>query len=204
MSAMKKTLFILAFIFAIIAFTVASASTGQSENISHSKLYSESVGLINQTFCLPTSVEVIEDEAFEGTSIMYITLPDRITTIGEQAFANITTLQAVRISMTTTSIAKTAFSGSNQVMITADPNSYARKWARENRIPFSPITVMYAGIRTQGTTASFSSVSKEILDTETTETEATNRTWRKIEDIKVRKTIEIIANVVQNRAPPMA
>ncbi|MBQ6480480.1 MAG: leucine-rich repeat protein [Anaerolineaceae bacterium] len=154
---------------------------------------------------LPISLMIIEDEAFEGTAIEQVELSDSVISIGNQAFANIKTLRSIRIPMSTISIAKTAFAGSQNVMITATPNSYAWTWAKENRLPLSPFAVLCAGTDSQSVVATLSYASKEVLDTaESSEKQETNRIWRKLEEIQAHGTIEIIANVVQGRAPPMA
>ena len=201
---MKKLIFVIILIVSVMAFTIAYASNNQDENAYYNSVYDESKKPLLRTFNLPISVEIIEDEAFEGTAITNIVLPETVTIIGDRAFANIKTLRTIRIPMSTASIAKTAFIGTNNVTITAAPNSYARTWAKENGLPFSPLTVIYAGTGNQSITASLSSVSKEVPDTESSETQDTYRTWRKIEEIQVHDTIEIIANVIQGRAPPMS
>ena len=96
-------------------------------------------------FRLPASLQTIEDEAFEGTALVRVELPDTLVSIGDKAFANIPTLRSIRIPENTKWIARSAFAGSDCVTITGAPNSYARAWARENGIPFAPVAVMYAG-----------------------------------------------------------
>jgi len=199
---MKRAIFIIVFIAAIMAFTVAFA-VGKDASFVNIMNHEESAESVTQNINLPESLEVIEDEAFEGTAITNIILPENVTTIGDRAFANISTLRLIRIPSATTFISRTAFDGSNKVMIISAPDSYARKWAKENQFPFSPLTMMYAGTGTMGISASLTSSAKEVLDTEASETEESRKTWRKIEEIQVDKTIEIIANHVQGRAPPM-
>jgi len=200
---MKKTIYFIVFIAAMMAFTVAFAAdrNAGAVNIQNQEKYGETAA---QYIYLPESLEVIEDEAFEGTAITNIVLPENVTTIGNRAFANIGMLRSVTIPSATTYISGTAFDGSNQVIIKSDPDSYARKWAKENHLPFSPLTVMYAGAGTTLISASLNSGAKEIPDIASSETDESRKTWRKNEETQVDNTIEIIANHVQGRAPPMA
>ena len=213
---MKRYVVVLVFVFCVLVFsavfTSASSNTDYDDQSRFlddyyiEKIHMECIPCErgNSISVLPLSLINIEDEAFEGTAIKGIVLPDALISIGDRSFAGIKTLRFARIPMTTTSIAKTAFAGSNNVMITAAPNSYARTWAKENKLPFSSLTVMYASTGSQNITGYLSSVSKEIFDMELSETEDTNRTWRKLEEIQVNDIIEIIANIIKSRAPPMA
>ena len=152
---------------------------------------------------LPISLMIIEDEAFEGTAVTEVILPETVTTIGERAFADIDNLRSIRIPIGTISIADNVFAGSNRVVITAAPNSYARAWAKKNHVPFSPITVMYAGFGGVNASTNLVTVSKEIIDIESIEKQESIRTWKRLEEIEVYNTIKIIANIVQGRAPPV-
>lgn len=96
-------------------------------------------------FKLPASLKIIEDEAFEDTAIENVALPESVESVGERAFASITTLRSVRIPDNTQHIAATAFEGSRSLTIIAASNSYARNWAKENGIAFEQILVISAG-----------------------------------------------------------
>ena len=63
-----------------------------------------------------------------GDSIL--DLPGDLTTIENQAFANLADADAVRIPASVTSIASDAFSGSN-ITILAPLGSYAEAWAQD-------------------------------------------------------------------------
>ena len=107
------------------------------------------------TFRLPSSLQIIEDEAFEGTAIVSVEIPETVESIGNRAFANIPTLHSVRISPNTKHIAKTAFADSDQVVLTGTSNSYARTWANENGFPFVPIAVITANNQTTQITVTY-------------------------------------------------
>ena len=99
---------------------------------------------IAPTFVLPSNLRIIEAEAFEGTNLTMVDLPDTVEAIGERAFADIQSLRGVKISAKIEHIAKSAFAGSEGVVLTGTPGGYARAWSRENGIPFLPTTVLSA------------------------------------------------------------
>lgn len=155
---------------------------------------------------LPTSLAIIEDNAFEGTALITIKLPSTVHTIGNQAFANIPTLKNITIPNTTTDIGKNAFKGSNQVTITSAPKSYTRTWAKENGIPFIPITSYYAfntPVKITGLSQSKSEQQRLLLNGERTENKTPNLTGRMTGEIKADKYEEITAFHIQGRSPPM-
>ena len=156
------------------------------------------------TFKLPASLQSIEDEAFEGTALVEVEIPEKVEHIGERAFSNIPSLRNVRIPEQTTSIAKTAFAGSNHVLIIGVPGSYARKYAAENRIPFAPLTVMYANAGTgNGISLNRNRVSSEALDNEEDSGEEENKpTGRTVGEIKARSGPNGMAYHITGRAPP--
>ena len=199
---MKKVFFAIILIFCVMTFTCAYASTDQKVFDSIHNLSKPEKSII-RLFHLPDSLQKIEDEAFEGTAVTEVILPETVTTIGERAFADIDNLRSIRIPIGTISIADNVFAGSNRVVITAAPNSYARAWAKKNHVPFSPITVMYAGFGGVNASTNLVTVSKEIIDIESIEKQESIRTWKRLEEIEVYNTIKIIANIVQGRAPPV-
>ena len=156
-------------------------------------------------FKLPASLQVIEDEAFEGTSLFSVELPDSVVTIGERAFSNISTLHAVSIPDSVTYIARNAFTGSKNVTITASPGSYARTWAKENGVPFHSIIVLYAGtghlLQIGSALDKFDSI--EIITDSVRKKTDLGTQWRAVGEIAASKYKECIANHVQGRSPPV-
>lgn len=210
----RKIAFLFSLFFILTAFAVfinARADTVSSADYNEIKQYLEFKNIEEQgakakkanIANFPLSVTIIEDEAFAGTSITSIALPETVTMIGDRAFANIYSLRSIRIPQTVTSIAKTAFVGSDHVIISAVSDSYAQKWANENKVPFVPITLVYASTEIVGVSASSDFRSKEIVDTEYIETKEINKDWRKLEEIHIIGYIEIMAYHVQGRSPPM-
>ena len=190
---MKKIIPFLILLLCILTFTISYADA--EGFIQDNEIISEAR--------LTASVVTIEDEAFEGTALVKVELPENVETIGEHAFANISTLRNIRIPITTSYIACSAFDGSNRTMITAPGNSYARTWAKNHGLPFSPSVMFCASA--QGPSLQILTVKRAIEITEEAGTAFKPETrWRRIEEINVIRTEELIANHVQGRSPPMA
>ena len=149
----------------------------------------------------------IDESAFEGTALISVELPENLEYIGDKAFANILSLRKIHIPDNTKYIGKDAFTGSRQVTITAYANSYARTWARNNRIPFAPIAALTASNGTPqisglnpGTTTQ-----DQLTSDETTEApKCCEQNGRAEGDIKAAKHEECFAYSIQGRSPPMA
>ena len=90
----------------------------------------------NGTFVLPSSLTIIENEAFEGTAVETIVFQECLVSIGSKAFGNIAPLTDVYISETTTYIADSAFSAADDLTIHGVDGSNAEDWAREHELPF--------------------------------------------------------------------
>ena len=90
----------------------------------------------SRTFILPSSLMVIEDEAFEETAVQQVILPEGLVSIGERAFENDAYLTDVYIPGTTEYIADSAFSMTANLTIHGIDGSYAMEWARRNEVPF--------------------------------------------------------------------
>lgn len=200
---MKKTMLILFILLSIIVVTASIASAEDMRCNLHKLApvsdLSETVGWFD--FKLPDSVVVIEEEAFEGTSIVAIELPASVKTIGEQAFANIKTLRSIHIPMSTTAIASTAFIGSENVTINAITNSYAREFAKAQGLPFAPVAMLCAsnlGKVIISITRDFRLFEYTILP----EKNEPERHWREFENIYSVGTLDIIFNEIQSRGPP--
>lgn len=194
---MKKAIPFLVLLFCIMAFTISSAEakdciplTTEKENVTEARL--------------PASVVTIEDEAFEGTALVKVELPEGVETIGEHAFANISTLRNIQIPITTSYIASSAFDGSNRITITAPGDSYARTWAKNHGLPFSPIVMFCASSQGPSIQIITTNRSSEVIEGQDESDINPENQWRRIEEINVTRTEELIANHVQGRSPPMA
>ena len=194
---MRKAIPFLLIMLCALAFTISSVeakgfipSIPENETIKEAKL--------------PASVVTIEDDAFEGTALVKVELPETVEEIGERAFANISTLRNVRIPITTTYIASSAFEGSYRTTITAPGNSYARTWAKNHGLPFSPIVMFCASVHGPSIQVIASNRSAKDIEGQAESDINSETQWRRIAEINVTRTEEIIANHVQGRSPPMA
>lgn len=165
----------------------------------------EANAITGSTFKLPASLQYIDDEAFEGTALVNVEISENVEYIGERAFSDIPTLRKVNIPEKTTTIAKSAFAGSSRVTITGAPGSYARKYARENGIPFAPFTVMYANVGTgSGISLNQTRTSDEVTDTEENNGQNDNEPAGRIAgEIKASITENGAAYHITGRAPPV-
>ena len=160
--------------------------------------------ITGSTFKLPDSLHYIDEEAFAGTALVSVEIPENLEYIGERAFSDIPTLRKVNIPEKTTYIAGSAFAGSSRVMITGAPGSYARKYARENGIPFAPLTVMYANAGAgSGISLNQARTSDEVTDAEEDDGQNDNEPADRIAgEIKANITENGAAYHITGRAPP--
>ena len=205
---MKKILSMIlsiSFLFMMFAFSTEVASS-TSEN---TKVYTakELKSLIDEskrsTFVLPESLKIIEDEAFEGTSIFRLTLPESVTTIGARAFANISNLYLVTIPNATNYIDTTAFKGSINVTIQAAPNSYAKKYAKANNLPLQVEIAFTAGNASNTIPSANAVANPEIIKITEKDPEIITPSWRPVYEITADRHINFWAFTIQGRAPPI-
>ena len=159
------------------------------------------------TFTLPASLEMIGEEAFEGIATSKIQLPETLTAIGDRAFANARNLRHVYIPASVKTIGRNAFDGTRQLTITGASGSYARTWARENGIPFSPITVMYADAGAQPAGSVFlrdTESSNAIFDDDVLTSQGDRPTRRHHDELNASKYQGYVAFHILGRAPPAA
>lgn len=197
---MKKTVLFVMITICVLAFTISHVVAEKETDIIGK---SSNDGVSTETK-LPVSLITIDDEAFEGTALVKVELPDKVIEIGERAFADIISLHDIRIPITTSYIASTAFDGSDRTKITAPANSYARTYARTQGLPFSPIVMFCASTQTSPTSSISIDRSKEVIEFDPSTDCKPETQWRRIEEINVTTTEELIANHVQGRSPPMA
>lgn len=122
-----------------------------------------------------TGVQIIGDQAFAGTHIVNIDLPDSVKTIGESAFQQCDAMKSIVIPEGCTSIGQNAFAGCQYLIhitipdsvefigdgsfvgveydfkMKAGANSYAEAWAAENGIPVTDKDYKPIGTTTTGT-----------------------------------------------------
>ena len=119
------------------------------------------------TLQLPAGLTQIEEEAFRyDTSFEEVIIPDRVTTIGEYAFAD-TAVRLVRFPDSVTSIADNAFYGlpPHSLYAVAVKDSYAANWCRRHGIMLLPETMrLNAGAKVPGSDGTHITISDELRE----------------------------------------
>lgn len=83
---------------------------------------------------LPSSINVIEAEAFMNTDVEKVVIPDGCTTIGSKAFADCADLVVIYMPDSVTSIATSAFDGCYGFKFVCESNNYAVEFAETHDI----------------------------------------------------------------------
>ena len=87
-----------------------------------------------RTIRLPEQLEVIEEEAFMGSSLSAVYIADGIASIAPAAFMNCASLRYIRIPDSVREIADNAFEGCTQLVIGCHKGSVAQKYAQNHGI----------------------------------------------------------------------
>ncbi len=98
--------------------------------------HAESVDTPSGTMVFPSSLRIIAESAFQGTAASKVILPDGTTHIGERAFADTLSLEAVYIPPSVKYIGADAFNGAKQLTVYGVSGSFADSWAREHGYGF--------------------------------------------------------------------
>ena len=93
---------------------------------------------LSRTFALPSSLLVIEDEAFMGSAFEDVIIPEGVESIGARAFAENRSMKTVKIPGSVYAIGAEAFGETDGLVITGEGGSYAEKWAVIHRVAFIP------------------------------------------------------------------
>lgn len=126
MKSMKK-FFILITVFLVLGFAFFQRAMTND-------YYGQFYGSPERITIFPRSLQIIENDAFAGTSLEKIKFEDSVIFIGDRAFQNVFTLQAVYIPENTAYIGPGAFS--EATLICGKSGSYAQQWAEENGYSF--------------------------------------------------------------------
>lgn len=98
----------------------------------------EPVKKTQNTYYFPSSLQVIESEAFFGTAAANIIFPPGIVEIESNAFGNSKALQNIFIPSPLTVISNTAFPVKQELVIHGLAGSTAQNWAALHKIMFIP------------------------------------------------------------------
>lgn len=91
----------------------------------------------DSTFFFPSSLRMIEEDAFSGTAAETLILPEGFLLVLDNAFAGTDSLSNAYIPWTTVYIADNAFSGDSGLVIHGIEGSYAHNWAKKHDISFA-------------------------------------------------------------------
>ncbi len=92
---------------------------------------------------LPNSITNICERAFCSTGIEYVVLPKEISRIKKLSFGNCVNLQMVIIPPSVNFIHPSAFKGSLNVILVSCENSYIKRFAYKNSIPFISLESLF-------------------------------------------------------------
>lgn len=87
-------------------------------------------------FTLPSSLEIIEEEAFAGSSFTCLKVPEKVTSIGPHAFGECPNLRFIYIPKSTTYIDRFAFSDDSDLTILGVSGSTADTYAKQGGYNF--------------------------------------------------------------------
>lgn len=203
---MKKSIFFLVLVIMAMAFTIAIADNNPDINNQQFLLGTETLKDYQNSFNLPASLQIIEEEAFEGTALSGVQLPETVTTIEDRAFANTKNLRYIYIPEKTKDIGKDVLAGSKTVIVSGLPGSYAGKWAKKNGIPFASLTLLYANDATLQIPGMISGriLPKELSTNEKTEEPYDSTPKGRTEgEVKAARHEKRFAYSIQGRSPPL-
>lgn len=198
------------FVFTIIILSAFSCAHAIDKNI-NSKTYLNNKktdkNISEHISILPSSLNLIEEEAFAETNLKTISLPDNISCIGDYAFADIDSLETIIIPNKVTYIGKNTFKGSNQLIVLGTTKSYVNAWTEKAGIPFYPIKYKCEYINTNPIIGSISVKQdqykeKQVLANETIEDRIRTVTGRIIGEQK-NKYINLYSFSIRSRSPPI-
>ena len=87
---------------------------------------------------IPDSVTTIENYAFQGCAVLTeVTIPDHVVSIGDSAFSGCSELKAVFLPDSVTAFGTDVFKSCQKLTLYGSDNSYAKKYAESNNIPFT-------------------------------------------------------------------
>lgn len=85
-----------------------------------------------QTALLPYNLSVVEEEAFAGTALRSVVLPESTTEIGENAFSDNWHILYLYIPANVEYLPENVLENNSNTSIVANAGSYAEQWARAN------------------------------------------------------------------------
>ena len=114
----------------LLMFVFIMLSSFRLINAEEQKMVSRSAAV------MPSYLKEVDEEAFAGTALNTVILPNGLLRIHEKAFADIIHLGDVYIPPTTIYIGEHVFEGSSKPTIHGVKGTFAEKWTKKHRLPF--------------------------------------------------------------------
>lgn len=127
---MRRYLASLLVLLALVAFCLQPCALAEARTAGGQEPASEA------SFVLPSSLQVIDEEAFSGNAVSTVILPDGFLWIESDAFACNPSLTDVYIPETVRHIADTSFPTDGDIVVHGIEGSLAEEWAEEHRVSF--------------------------------------------------------------------
>ena len=89
-----------------------------------------------ETVFIPARLTCIDDDAFMGSGVKHIVLPESMESIGNNAFSECVYLQTIELPGSITEIGDYILDGSKQAVILCDYSSTALEYAKANRLQY--------------------------------------------------------------------
>lgn len=120
---------------------------GDSQSTPQSSLEGADPQMRTGVLKLPSSLQVIEESAFEGTNSLVVALPEGVRVVQQHAFANAVQLRHINLPSTVENLGEDIFEGDWSVTIHGRPDSKAQDYARRYRIRFRSLDVILVPIQ---------------------------------------------------------
>lgn len=120
----KRITILIALLFAIMLSIFPSVCAEKPENTAQA------------IYVLPHSLQLIDEEAFAGTPVELVILPDSFLRINANAFSSAMYLTDVFIPESTEYVDDTAFLACQNLVIHGVKGSYAEDWAKKHKVAF--------------------------------------------------------------------
>ena len=135
---MKHLLYLCLILISLLSLMLTSAEAGIIPTFDNASNINGS-NAANRIMALPRDLQIIEEEAFAGTSFEHINLNDKLVLINDYAFAYMNKLRSVFIHAEATNISATAFADNEHFLIFGLTNSNAETIAKNNAQPYVPV-----------------------------------------------------------------
>lgn len=121
---MKRTITMM-----VLLITITLHALGMLHGLGYGRIY-------QADNVLPSALQEIDKEAFAGTAIQTITLPDGVLSVGDNVFVDNAFLTDIFIPASVEDISDSAFPKDSDFIIRGIERSFVGDWAKKHNIPF--------------------------------------------------------------------